>query len=187
MVEVKGAVYQPESDEEAAFLQSYDPSKFPITVVTVDSVILWRPTEDKDWRVLLIQRGGWPYKGSWALPGGFMDVHESAAEAARRELLEETGLQVNVPVLWPLEARSAPGRDPRGRCVSLPYVGFVTLPQDLVVKAGDDAAKAQWFKLKDALKLSLAFDHELILYDAVALADLESGIKRNAQTMKRVK
>jgi 8-oxo-dGTP diphosphatase len=182
-------IYTPESQEEADFLKSYDASKFPIITVTVDVVALYR-REDKDWKVLLIERGNWPYKGSWALPGGFMDETENAATAAARELQEETHWEVMDCDLEALQAVTTPGRDPRGRCVTLPFVWFETEhgthPRPLV-KAGDDAVKAQWFKLKDAFAMDLAFDHKSILIDALALADLEYGIKRDASSMRRVK
>jgi 8-oxo-dGTP diphosphatase len=180
--------YEPESVEEEKFLESYDPSKFPIVTVTVDVVALYRH-EDKDWRVLLIERGNWPYKGRWALPGGFIDEYETASAAAARELTEETHMSVMDCDMWDLPAVTTPKRDPRGRVIALPFLWFLNDRSGAppMIEAGDDAVKAKWFKLSEALKLELAFDHKDTLITAVALADHESGIRRNSRTMKRVK
>jgi len=104
--------------------------------------------------ILLIKRGNDPFKGKWALPGGFVDENESLEVAAARELKEETGL--NGILLTQMHAFGNPGRDPRGHTVSVVYVGY--LPLDLEAIAGDDAAEVAWFKL-DSLP-DLAFDHK---------------------------
>lgn len=115
--------------------------------LTVDAVLL------KGNEILLIQRGRDPYQGKWALPGGFVDVGERVEDAARRELMEETGLRGDIVDL--LGVWSDPSRDPRGHTVSVVFVckvgGIVQL------EAGDDAAEARWFDL-DKLP-ELAFDH----------------------------
>ena len=115
--------------------------------LTVDAVLL------KGHDILLIRRGREPYKGAWALPGGFVDVGERVEDACRRELLEETGLRGDIVDL--LGVWSDPARDPRGHTVSVVYVckvgGIVQ------VDAGDDASEARWFPL-DRLP-DLAFDH----------------------------
>jgi 8-oxo-dGTP diphosphatase len=92
-------LYEPESDEEREFLFSYKARavQYPRTEVTVDAVVLWRAGVGDDWDVLLIKRKGWPYKGMWALPGGFLDQNETALEGVLRELKEETGLDA---VVW---------------------------------------------------------------------------------------
>lgn len=124
--------------------------------LTVDAVLL------KGNEVLLIRRGREPFKGSWALPGGFVEVGETVEDAVRRELVEETGLKGDVVDL--LGVYSAPGRDPRGHTVSVTFVlkvsGIVHV-DDL-----DDADEARWFPL-DALP-DLAFDHARITADARA-------------------
>lgn len=159
--------YVPESDEESAFLRAYDPSKFPITVVTVD-LILTRFTIVsacvKRLEVLLIKRGNWPYKGYWALPGGFIDPQETTEEAARRELHEEAG--VSVPECDFRFVADKPDRDPRGRAISHVFRSHTTLPMEH--RAGDDAADAQWFSVDDVLtyggmEIPMAFDHLEIL------------------------
>ena len=151
---------------------------YPRPAVTVDIAVL-RPKDAKGERnkekaerkkevaihvaaglfeVLLIQRKSEPFKGCWALPGGFVDEGESLEAAARRELAEETGLR-RVP-LRQLAAFGDPGRDPRGWTVSVAFCAIVSRAA-VRPKAADDAAAVRWFPLK---KLpALAFDHEKIL------------------------
>lgn len=109
--------------------------------------------------VLLIERGWDPYEGHWALPGGHVDVGETSLVAAARELKEEAGIAVSVADLRQVGAFDAPGRDPRGRYVSVAYTA--TLPALVPPTAGDDATAARWWPL-DALP-NLAFDHADIL------------------------
>ncbi|MCF3143686.1 NUDIX hydrolase [Streptomyces platensis] len=112
--------------------------------------------------VLLIERGWDPFKGRWALPGGHVDRGETSLAAAARELEEETGITVPVADLRQVGAYDAPGRDPRGRYVSVAYTA--TLPSPVSPMAGDDATAARWWPL-DALP-HLAFDHAEILAHA---------------------
>lgn len=118
--------------------------------------------------VLLIERKYMPFKGRWALPGGFVDMEETAEECAYRELNEETGLEIKN--LSQLVTASTLGRDPRGRTVSVFFYGFINY--DIAnIKAGDDAKKVQWFPA-DKLP-SLAFDHnEIILIALKRLKEL---------------
>ena len=127
---------------------------FPRPAVTVD-IIIFRMSESKP-EILLIRRGNEPFKGKWALPGGFVDENEALEAAAARELQEETGL--SGILLTQMHAFGNPGRDPRGHTVSVVYVGY--LPVGVEASAGDDAAEVAWFKL-DALP-ELAFDHKLV-------------------------
>lgn len=131
---------------------------YPRPSVTVDLVLISRPPGP---RVLLIQRRDDPFAGDWALPGGFIEMHETLEESARRELLEETGLAIGKIV--PVGVYGDPERDPRGRTISVAYLAVVD-PAKLAVRAGDDAADAKWFSLSSLPKL--AFDHALILRDA---------------------
>ncbi|MFE2943410.1 NUDIX domain-containing protein [Streptomyces sp. NPDC059255] len=110
-------------------------------------------------QVLLILRGWDPYEGCWALPGGHVDRGETSLEAAARELTEETGIGVGVADLRQVGAYDAPGRDPRGRYVTVAYTA--TLASPVPPAAGDDATAARWWPL-DALP-ALAFDHAEIL------------------------
>jgi len=115
-------------------------------------------------RVLLIRRGHDPFVGQWALPGGFVDEWERPEDAARRELAEETGLAYTGPLAI-VGVYGEPGRDPRGWTVSAVYLAL--LEDEAAVDGGDDAAEAAWFGA-DALP-PLAFDHQLIIADALAL------------------
>jgi len=108
--------------------------------------------------VLLVKRGKAPFKGKWALPGGFMEWDESCEHAAQRELAEETGLKGIK--LSPIGVFSAPGRDPRGTIISVAYWGAVG-KRKMTVAGGDDAAEAAWFDIKKCP--ALAFDHDKIL------------------------
>ncbi len=131
---------------------SYD---YPRPALTVDIVIATREARPQ---VLLIRRKHDPFAGSWALPGGFVDESERLADAARRELEEETGLKV--ADLEQLFTAGDPGRDPRGWTVSVVYLARVELAQMKAV-AADDAEEVGWFPL-DELP-ALAFDHTMIL------------------------
>jgi len=112
--------------------------------------------------VLLIERGAEPYRGAWALPGGFLQPDEELDQCARRELLEETG--VDADLLLHFANFSAPERDPRERVISVAYLAL--LPSDeLRLEASTDAAQARWFAV-DSLPL-LAFDHGEILRRAL--------------------
>lgn len=134
--------------------------KYPRPAVTCDCVVI--TTEDEP-RVLLIERGNAPYKGCWAIPGGFLEMDETTEQCALRELEEETGLKlVN---LKQIGAYSKVDRDPRGRTISVAYLAIVDHP--LEVSGQDDAAKAGWFPI-NALP-PLAFDHAEIMADAIAL------------------
>ena len=128
---------------------------FPRPAVTVD-IIIFRIFENEP-EVLLIQRANDPFKGQWALPGGFVDKDEPLEEAAARELQEETGLKGIL--LTQMHTFGSPGRDPRGHTVSVVYVGY--LPLGAKAKAGDDAAKTEWFNVNELPEL--AFDHDSVI------------------------
>jgi 8-oxo-dGTP diphosphatase len=112
--------------------------------------------------VLLIRRKHEPFRGSYALPGGFVDVGETVEAACRRELKEETGLDVGALRL--IGVYSDPDRDPRGHTCSIAYLASV---DRAAVLAGDDAAAAEW--VADWRSQRVAFDHAKILTDAEAL------------------
>lgn len=134
---------------------------YPRPMLTADVVVLCAGVPP---RLLLIQRRNPPFAGSWALPGGFVDAGERVADAAPRELREETGLQANALEL--LGVYDTPGRDPRGWTVSVVYL--VHLENEAALVGGDDARDARWFRA-DALP-GLAFDHAAIVADALARA-----------------
>ncbi|MCX5644502.1 MAG: NUDIX hydrolase [Phycisphaerae bacterium] len=108
-------------------------------------------------KLLLIQRKNEPYKGRWALPGGFVEMDEDLPEAVARELAEETGLK-DIP-LEQLRTFGKPGRDPRGRTITVAYFGIAGKDSP-AIQAGDDAARAQWFDIDDLP--GMAFDHDQI-------------------------
>lgn len=132
---------------------------YPRPMLTADCVVV-----DSCRKVLLVRRGNDPYRGCWALPGGFMEMDETIESCAARELKEETGLEVAADVLRLVGVYSAPGRDPRGRTVTAAYA--VHLPDGQQPAAGDDAAEVRWWPL-EALP-PLAFDHAQIIADATA-------------------
>jgi 8-oxo-dGTP diphosphatase len=133
---------------------------YPRPSVTVDLVIF--TIAEDDLKVLLIRRGQEPFKGRWALPGGFVEIDESLERAAARELKEEVGV-TNV-YLEQLYTFGKPKRDPRGRVISVSYFALVDAERQRIV-AASDAAEAQWRSVFDAPKL--AFDHAEILDYAV--------------------
>jgi len=123
----------------------------------VDCVVL-----DAKGRVLLIRRGNAPFKGHYALPGGFVDVGETVEAACRRELQEETGVKAGTLRL--VGVYSDPKRDPRGHTCSVVFLARVARA---AARAGDDAAAAEW--VADWSKVVLAFDHARILSDAARM------------------
>lgn len=134
--------------------------EYPRPAVTVDCVVLGLDTDDL--KVLLVRRGVEPFRGAWALPGGFIRADESLDDAARRELAEETGIQE--VFLEQLYTFGAPGRDPRGHVVTVAYYALAKL-SDFRLTAATDAADARWHPLS-ALP-ALAFDHATIVETAV--------------------
>lgn len=114
-------------------------------------------------KLLLIQRGRPPFKGQWALPGGFVDMDEELADAAVRELAEETGLYG--VTLQQLHTFGTIGRDPRGRQITTVYWGIAE-KNNTKVQGGDDAAAARWFDI-DQLPEHMAFDHHEIACFAI--------------------
>lgn len=140
----------------------------PRPSLTVDCVVFG--LDEADLKVLLIQRDLEPFKGRWALPGGFVRMDESVDEAARRELQEET--DVRAVFLEQLYTFGEVNRDPRGRVVSVAYYALVRL-MDHRIKAATDAREAAWFSVFDVPRL--AFDHDKILQ--VALNRLKGKVR----------
>ena len=138
--------------------------------LAVDAIVFGYSREDGV-SVLLIQRKYHPFKGGWAIPGGFVLEDESLEEAVSRELMEETGVEANY--LEQLYTFGDPGRDPRHRVVSVAYFGLVKSSEYQQLKASTDAENAQWFSIK---KLPpLAFDHRQII--GVAIQRLQAKIR----------
>lgn len=141
----------------------------PVMMLAVDLVIL--TLRGSSLHVLLVERGIEPYKGALALPGGFLQhLEEDLTTAAHRELSEEADMDVETLRLEHLGVYGAPGRDPRGRVVSVAYLAIAPrLPEPT---AGTDAAGARWERADRVLSgdLELAFDHGRIVVDGVERA-----------------
>jgi 8-oxo-dGTP diphosphatase len=151
----------------------YDPRAYPAFAVTVDVVIL--TLRDGLLQVLLVQRGEEPFKGRWAIPGGFKRPTETLDEAAGRELAEETGVEA-ARLLHQFGAYGDPGRDPRMNVVT---VGYLAVLHDLPCPvAGTDASVAAFVPVSEVLegRRELAFDHETIVRDAVDRVRLELDV-----------
>lgn len=141
-----------EYDNRASSLQSQFENHWRRPSVTCDGIV------QKDGRIVLIRRRNDPFKGSYALPGGFVEYGERLEDCVVREVQEETGLRTQVVGL--LGVYSAPGRDPRGHFVTTVYE---LRPTGGTLKAGDDAGSAEWVHLDDLP--GMAFDHADIIAD----------------------
>ncbi|VVB77988.1 ADP-ribose pyrophosphatase [uncultured archaeon] len=130
-------------------------NEYPKPSVTVDIVIF--TINDNDLKLLLVKRGVEPFKGKWAIPGGFVKLDESLHEAAKRELAEETG--VKDVYLEQLYTFGDPKRDPRGRVITVSYMALVN-SEKIKLSPSTDSSDAQWFSLKKLPEL--AFDHKKI-------------------------
>ncbi len=135
--------------------------EYPRPSVTVDLAVF--AMRGKTLSVLLVRRKSEPFSGHWALPGGFLEMEEPAEAGARREAREETGLDLPGPV-EAIGFFDAPGRDPRGRTISLAHAAVIRGPLPEVA-GGDDAAEAAWRDARDPGPL--AFDHDAILARAL--------------------
>ena len=138
--------------------------------LTVDSFV-----KDRRGRVLLVRRGRPPFRGMWALPGGFCEWGETTEACCARETLEETGVTVTVGKL--LGVYSDPDRDPRGHTVTVLYAAR---PVRGEAKGSDDAAEARWFTRKEIRRLAFAFDHGEIIREQL-------GRRRAARPSQRAR
>ena len=129
---------------------------YPMPSITVDCVVM-RFNEHAGIDVLLIKRKNEPYKDCWALPGGFMEIDETLTEAVKREVMEETGIDIdrNCHRFLNVKIFDKPDRDSRGRVISI--LSIVDVPSNTVVNAGDDAKECKWFSVRQLP--ALAFDH----------------------------
>lgn len=147
--------------------------EYPRPAVSTDCVIIG--FDGLNLNVLLIERGKEPFVGKWALPGGFLNMDETTGQCATRELKEETGID-NVS-LEQIGTFSDVDRDPRGRVISVVYLGLVRM-EELDPVAGDDAASVSWHKLR---KLPpLAFDHNLVMRSAVRRMKMKARYEAGA-------
>ncbi|WKL00149.1 NUDIX domain-containing protein [Paenibacillus amylolyticus] len=151
---------------EQQFLEAYNAGDYERPSVTVDMLVFtirseaqenYRKLAEPELQLLLIRRGGHPYLGQWALPGGFVSMQESLEDAARRELLTETGL--DDIYLEQLYTWGDVGRDPRARVISCSYMALVD-SSELELRAGDDASEANWFRVEQRLLEEKRHIHE---------------------------
>jgi len=146
----------------------------PRPMVTTDCVVF--RVEGRQLEILLVKRANAPHKGTWVLPGGFIKMKEPLADAALRELAEETGIKEVANVVQ-LGAYGDPKRDPRGRVISVAFLATVT-GDGPALKAGDDAASAAWHSLEE-LPGKIGFDHPTVIGDALlalSLSGRQTGI-----------
>lgn len=197
----------PIDTEEQRFLEEYRPGDFPRPSVTVDLVIF--TVIDKLLHVLFVRRNEHPFKGRWALPGGFVRVSddrrnqgEDLDAAAHRELLEETGLSHTASgsiFLEQVRTFGKPGRDPRMRVISVAYYALVRPTLVPLIRAGGDVSHAKWFEVAElvpppgksrkahdtaASSSLLAFDHAEIL--EAALERMRVDLDRTAISFELV-
>lgn len=157
------------SEEEKRFLENYDINDYERPSVAVDVVCF--ATEGSNMKVLLVRRPDFPYKGCWALPGGFVSKDNTMPETALHVLKRETGVSANYLEISGIY--SNPERDPRGWIISNTYCVLVNY-EECNIEAKEDVGEARWvdLTLKDSqIKLpvddvDLAFDHEMIIRDA---------------------
>jgi ADP-ribose pyrophosphatase YjhB (NUDIX family) len=134
--------YVPSGPDEEQFLRDFDPAKYRNPAVAADTAVF--AVDEDGLFVLLIRRGGYPYRGRWALPGGFVNIDEDVFDSAARELMEETGL--GNPYFEQVFVWGRPDRDPRQRVITASFAGLVDRAK-VHASAGDDAAAAEWFRL----------------------------------------
>lgn len=158
------------TEERAHAPQGYDPRAYPAFAVTVDIVVL--TLRDGQLQVLLVERGEEPFRGRWAIPGGFKRPTETLDQAAVRELMEETGVAA-APRLRQFGAYGDPGRDPRLNVVTVAYLAVLREVPPPV--AGTDASAAALIPVAEVIdgRRELAFDHAVIVRDAVERVRLE--------------
>ena len=144
--------------------------EWPRPMVTADTVVFCNVHGRV--KLLLIRRGKEPFKGKWAFPGGFVEMDEELEVSAARELAEEAGLKG--VKLEQMHTFGTIGRDPRGRQISVAFIGIVEAEQ-MDVKAGDDAAEAKWFDIDDLPEM--AFDHNQMAEMAMRKIVNEYGSK----------
>jgi 8-oxo-dGTP diphosphatase len=149
---------------------------WPRPMVTADAIV-FKFTSGRA-EVLLIKRRREPFKNQWAIPGGFVGIEEELENAAVRELFEETNL--TGVKLEQLHTFGKCGRDPRGRQITIAFIGIVE-KETSIIKAGDDAAEARWFDV-EKLPEDLAFDHNEVLTYAVTKLKKKSVFRSRAGT-----
>lgn len=156
--------------------------QYPHFAVTVDNVII-NNNDRLNPKILLIKRKNDPYKGKWALPGGFLDPEDDDARAAAvRELKEETNLDLNIGKFAEICTMTKKGRDPRERVIDIAFgtlLSSYSTDVYYIVKAQDDAVEVAWVPLKELVYGDLAFDHAEILVKAIRKMIISNHDYRN--------
>jgi 8-oxo-dGTP diphosphatase len=151
--------------------------EFPMAALTVDGVVFgFDPSDTRNpLKVLMIRRGEDPFKGHWAFPGGHVNIisDEGLEDAVRREVLEETS--ATFEYLEQLYTFADPGRDPRGRYVTVAYFALVRKEDHEDIEGLDDADRAEWIPIQKLVRMQLAFDHNKIL--DLALKRLQAKVR----------
>lgn len=177
--------YDKDGLTEQEFLARYNPGDYPRPSVAADIAVFtissaaepnYRKLSDKELRILLIRRGGHPFLGTWALPGGFVRPAETVGAAAMRELREETGVERGY--LEQLYTFSDPGRDPRTWVMSCTHMALID-SSEIRLHAGDDASDARWFRLtytrREDGQEDPRYNLELVSDDGILSAVIEQG------------
>jgi 8-oxo-dGTP diphosphatase len=161
----------PTVETEEEYLAAYDASAFTPMAATAD-IVVFGVGQDFLRSVLLIKRGGHPYKGKWALPGGFVDANEWPIQTAKRELKEETGVTFDADKFREVGYFAGPQRDPRMRIISFAFAVEIDRMTQTLCEEGalgfgpkDDAVEAEFFSMYNLPEL--AFDHKYIIDRAV--------------------
>ncbi len=138
---------------------------YKVPSITVDGLVVRKNVETEKFQILLIERAKDPFKGKYALPGGFVDYGEDPMEAVKRELKEETHADIsNLPPKL-ITVKGKPDRDPRGHTISIAYC--VKIDEKSEIKADDDAAAFVWKDLDSIQATQFAFDHSEIMQEFV--------------------
>lgn len=145
--------------------------EYPRAANSVDIVLIRKIPSGN--QILLIKRTNNPFKGKYALPGGFVDINEDLERAATRELTEETGIK-KIPLIQ-IHTFSDPNRDPRGRVISTAFGAVLNDEGEISLQPGSDASQATWFDLAEIP--SLAFDHLLIIKTALKKFEVDFSLK----------
>lgn len=142
---MKDSIRNAQGQTEEEFLAAYDPNRYEHPSCTCDACLM--TVRDGRLQILLIQRGNFPWLGDWAMPGGFVNMDEDLDEAVQRELYEETGLK-RPAYFTQLYTFGKVDRDPRTRVITTSYLILCPPQQTAKMKAGDDAADADWFDIR---------------------------------------
>ena len=176
--------------EDLDFLKTYDPTQYYRVSVATDIVIFsvfdeendnYRKLPEKALRVLLVKRAEYPYKGIYALPGGFVREGESLDQTARRELKEETG--VACEFLEQFRTTGTVKRDPRTRVISAAYMALLNA-SEYQLKAGDDASEAEWFTVSMKKESEALWNLELKGDNSVLTAKIKETQKQWSPTLE---